>query len=48
MSWFRSSVLGIAILSVLVSGPAVKAKDDDRAPVSVTVSFGAGLNTAAP
>jgi len=48
MSWFRSSVLGIAILSVLVSGPAVKAKDDDRAAVSVTVSFGAGLNTAAP
>ena len=48
MSWFRSSVLGIATLSVLVSGPAVKAKDDDRPPVSVTVSFGAGLNTAAP
>jgi hypothetical protein len=48
MSWFRSLVLGIAILSPLFSGPAVKAMDDDHAPVSVTISFGAGLNTAGP
>ena len=48
MSWFRSLVLGIAILSLFFSGPAAKANDDDRTPVSVTVSFGAGLNTAGP
>jgi hypothetical protein len=37
---------GIAAL-MLVQTPTARAHDDDG-PVSVTVSFGAGLNTAAP
>ena len=46
MSWLRSLVLGITVLG-MATGPSVTAKDtDERVPVSVTVSFGAGLNTA--
>ena len=50
MSWLRSLVLGITVLGLVVSGPSVTAKDkgkDGGVPVSVTVSFGAGLNTLA-
>ena len=46
MKWLRSMVLGIMVLSLFGSGAALKAKDDDRVPVSVALSFGAGLNTA--
>jgi hypothetical protein len=49
MNWLRSMVLGIAVLSLLGSGAALKAKDnDDKTPGSITVAFGAGLNTAQP
>src|SRR4029453_19438710 len=41
-----SMFLGIAVLTLLQT-PAARADDNDG-PVSVTVSFGAGLNTAQP
>lgn len=49
MRWSRSLLLVIAVLSICVSGPSLQANDDDRrAPPSVTVTFGGGLNTAQP
>ena len=49
MRWSRPLLLSIVVLSVLFSGPSLKADDDDRrVPQAVTVTFGGGLNTAAP
>jgi len=45
MTSLRSIVLGVAVLSLVGSGAGLKAKD--RVPESVTLSFGAGLNTPA-
>jgi hypothetical protein len=47
MRWSRSVLVGIAVCGVVFSGPTVIADDDD-VPQRVTVSFGGGLNTAAP
>ena len=45
MGWLRSLVLGITVLA-LATGPSLRATDtDEKVPTSVTVSFGAGLNT---
>jgi hypothetical protein len=45
MTALRSIVLGVGVASLVGSGVALKASDDERVPESVTVSFGAGLNT---
>src|SRR5262245_36410391 len=45
MTSLRSIVFGVAVLSLVPSGNVLKA--EDRVPESVTVSFGAGLNTPA-
>ena len=47
MRWSRPVLVGIAVCGVVFSGPTVIADDDD-VPQRVTVSFGGGLNTAAP
>jgi len=48
MRGFKAFLVGIALLGVGFSGPSLKADDDDRIPQAVTVTFGGGLNTAAP
>ena len=49
MRWSRALLLGIAVFSIVFSGPTLKADDDDRrVPQAVTVTFGGGLNTANP
>ena len=42
----RASAVVVSALAVLVAGPTLNAKD--KTPGSITVSFGAGLNTAQP
>ena len=46
MRGLRASAVAVSVLALSVGGPAVKAKD--RTPASITVAFGAGLNTALP
>lgn len=46
MMSLRVSAVGVSVLALSLSGPAVKAKD--KTPGSITVAFGAGLNTATP
>jgi hypothetical protein len=46
MKSLRASVVAVSVLAVSLAGPAVKAKD--KTPGSITVAFGAGLNTAQP
>ena len=46
MTGLRASAVAISVLSLSLSGPPVKA--NDKTPGSITVAFGAGLNTAQP
>jgi hypothetical protein len=46
MNSLRASAVAVSVLAVSLAGPAVKAKD--KTPGSITVAFGAGLNTAQP
>jgi hypothetical protein len=46
MKYLRASAVGVSVLALLLTGPTVKAKD--KTPGSITVAFGAGLNTAQP
>src|SRR4026207_2040001 len=46
MKSLRASAIVISVLAFGLSGPTVKAKD--KVPGSITVAFGAGLNTAQP
>lgn len=46
MKSMRASAIVISVLALGLSGPTVKAKD--KVPGSITVAFGAGLNTAQP
>ena len=48
MRWSRSVLVGIAVCGVVFSGLNLAIADDDDVPQRVTVSFGGGLNTAAP
>jgi hypothetical protein len=48
MQGLRASVVAVSILALSLSGPALKAKGKDKTPGSITVAFGAGLNTAQP
>jgi hypothetical protein len=46
MKPLRASAVAISVLALSLTGPTVKAKA--RTPGSITVAFGAGLNTAQP
>ena len=38
--------IGVSVLALAIAGPSLHA--DDKVPASMTVAFGAGLNTAQP
>jgi hypothetical protein len=46
MRRLRALAVAVSVLALSLSGPALKAKD--KTPASITVAFGAGLNTAQP
>ena len=46
MKTLRASAVAVSVLALFLAGPTVKAKD--KTPGSITVAFGAGLNTAQP
>jgi hypothetical protein len=46
MMGLRTSTLAVSVLALFLAGPTLKAKD--KTPGSITVAFGAGLNTAQP
>jgi hypothetical protein len=50
MKSLRASVVAMSMVAVALSGPPAKAirTDADDVPGSITVAFGAGLNTAQP
>jgi hypothetical protein len=48
MKVVRASAVAVSVLVLCLSAPAIKAKDKDKTPGSITVAFGAGLNTAQP
>jgi hypothetical protein len=48
MKVLRASAVAIPVLALALAGPTAKAKDKDKTPGSITVAFGAGLNTAQP
>jgi hypothetical protein len=48
MKVVKASAVAVSLLALCLSGPTVKAKGKDKTPGSITVAFGAGLNTAQP
>ena len=46
MKGLRASAVAVSVVALSLAGPTVKAKD--KTPGSITVAFGAGLNTAQP
>jgi hypothetical protein len=46
MKTLRLSAVAVSVLALSLTGSTLKAKD--KTPASITVAFGAGLNTAAP
>jgi hypothetical protein len=48
MNTLSVSAVTASVLALSLASPAVKAKDKDKTPGSITVAFGAGLNTAQP
>lgn len=49
MKGLRASAVAVSVLALCLAGPVkAKDKDKDKTPGSITVSFGAGLNTAQP
>ena len=46
MNSLRASAVAVSVLALSLASPAVKASDET--PGSITVAFGAGLNTAQP
>jgi len=46
MKALRASAVAVSVLSLCLVGPTLKAKD--KIPGSISVAFGAGLNTAQP
>jgi len=48
MKSLRAFAVAVSVLALSLSSPAVKAADGDKTPGSITVAFGAGLNTAQP
>ena len=48
MRLHRLPVIAVSVLAFSLVAPAIQASNDDNPPQSVTVSFGAGLNTARP
>ena len=46
MKALRAAAVAVSVLCLSMAGPTVKAKD--KTPGSITVAFGAGLNTAQP
>ena len=48
MTGLRASAVVVSALAVSLAGATVRAKEKDKTPGSITVAFGAGLNTAQP
>jgi len=48
MTRLRASAIVVSVLALSISGASIRAKDRDKTPGSITVAFGAGLNTAQP
>jgi hypothetical protein len=48
MKVLRGTAAAVSIVALFLSGPTVKAKDKDKTPNRITVSFGTGNNNAAP
>lgn len=48
MRFFRVTAAAVSILALFLSGPTVKAKDKEKTPGRITVSFGTGNNNALP
>jgi hypothetical protein len=49
MNCLRASAVTVSVLALSFASPSVKANGpDDKTPGSITVAFGAGLNTAQP
>jgi plastocyanin len=44
----RASAVAVSVLALSLGATALRADDDDKVPGSITVAFGAGLNTAQP
>src|SRR3954469_1779341 len=44
----RASAVAVSVLALSLGASALRADDDDKVPGSITVAFGAGLNTAQP
>jgi len=44
----RASAVAVSVLALSLGATALRADDDDKVPGSMTVAFGAGLNTAQP
>jgi hypothetical protein len=48
MRVLRASAAAVSIVALFLSGPTVKAKDKEKTPGRITVSFGTGNNNALP
>jgi hypothetical protein len=48
MTHLRAPAVAVSILALSLTGPTLKASDDDKVPGSITVAFGTGLNNAQP
>ena len=48
MTGLRASAVVVSVLALSLAGATVRAKEKDKTPGSITVAFGAGLNTAQP
>src|SRR5262245_45236091 len=46
MKGLRATAIAVSVLALSMAGPTLKAKD--KTPARITVSFGTGLNNAAP
>jgi hypothetical protein len=46
MPYLRASAVAVSVLALAVTGPAVKASENEKTPASITVAFGTGLNNA--
>ena len=48
MTGLRASAVVVSVVALSFAGGTVRAKEKDKTPGSITVAFGAGLNTAQP
>ena len=48
MSYLRASAVAVSVLALALTGPTVKASENENTPSHITVAFGTGLNNAQP